>query len=353
MYANGLVETFFLTFATQLKTALIFSGDFLQANLVIMFDRLKKKWNVNGLQLTLILCTFAIGGSLTGYTARKLLGVLSIDQRWIWIIIYILLLTIIWPIAVYLISFPFGQSRFFTRYLKKIGKRFFGSHNPSTGKSATAIDTDQTSTVQNVSIPGKAEIPKKAQNHRLIAIFASGTGSNTQKIIDYFKNSRTVKIALIVCNKPGAGVLNIAKNENIPSLLIEKDRFFHGDAYIDELNRHNISFIVLAGFLWKIPPNLIMAFKGRIINIHPALLPSYGGKGMYGNRVHEAVIAAKEKESGISIHYVDEIYDHGATIFQATCPVLETDTADSLAQRIHQLEHEHYPKVIDELMNRK
>jgi formyltetrahydrofolate-dependent phosphoribosylglycinamide formyltransferase len=325
----------------------------LQANRIIMLDRLKKKWNVNGLQLTLILCTFAIGGSLTGYTARKLLGVLSVEQRWLWIIIYILFLTMIWPIAVYLISFPFGQSRFFTRYLKKIGKRFFGSHNPGTEKPDNSFDANQDSRSKDVPISTKPEISKKAENPRLIAIFASGTGSNAQKIIDFFRNSKTVKIALIVCNKPGAGVLNIAKNENIPSLLIEKERFFQADAYINELNRHNISFIVLAGFLWKIPPNLIMAFKGKIINIHPALLPSYGGKGMYGNRVHEAVIAAKEKESGISIHYVDEIYDHGTTIFQATCPVLETDTADSLAQRIHQLEHEHYPKVIDELMNRK
>lgn len=318
-----------------------------------MFDRLKKKWKVNGIQLTLILSTFAIGGSLTGYTARKILGLAGIEPSWLWIIIYILLLTIIWPIAVYVISFPFGQYRFFTLYLKKIGRRFFGPGNPASNKSNASFEADIASRGKNVPAFTKSEKAEKAQNHRLIAIFASGTGSNAQKIIDFFRNSKTVKIALIVCNKPGAGVLNIAKNENIPSLLIEKDRFFHGDAYIDDLNHHNISFIVLAGFLWKIPPNLIMAFKGRIINIHPALLPSYGGKGMYGKKVHEAVIAAKEKESGISIHYVDEIYDHGTTIFQATCPVLETDTADSLAQRIHQLEHEFYPKVINELMNRK
>jgi formyltetrahydrofolate-dependent phosphoribosylglycinamide formyltransferase len=313
-----------------------------------MFDRLKKKWKVNGIQLTLILCTFAIGGSLTGYTARKLLGVLSIEQRWLWIILYIIVLTIIWPVAVYLISFPFGQSAFFTRYLKKIGKRFFGSRNP-TNKSESAPGPIQSSNAE--SIPTTAP-PNSGQNSTpvSVAIFASGTGTNAQKIIDYFRNSQTIKIALIVCNKPGAGVLNIAKKENIPAILIEKDRFFHGDAYIDELNRHNISFIVLAGFLWKIPGNLIMAFKGKIINIHPALLPSYGGKGMYGNKVHEAVIMAREKESGISIHYVDEIYDHGDTIFQATCPVLENDTADTLAQRIHQLEHKYYPKVIAELL---
>jgi formyltetrahydrofolate-dependent phosphoribosylglycinamide formyltransferase len=314
-----------------------------------MFDRLKKKWKVNGLQLTLILCTFAIGGSLTGYTARKLLGLFTIEQRWLWIIVYIIVLTIIWPIAVYLISFPFGQSAFFTNYLKKIGKRFFGNRKPASEKPASSPVPDQNAKADSMSStnrPNSGQTP----NPRSIAIFASGTGSNAQKIIDYFRNSQTVKIALIVCNKPGAGVLNIAKNESIPSLLIEKDRFLSGDAYISELNRHNISFIVLAGFLWKLPPNLVMAFKGKIINIHPALLPSYGGKGMYGNRVHEAVIAAREKESGISIHYVDEIYDHGDTIFQATCPVLETDTAESLAQRIHELEHKYYPKVIAELI---
>jgi formyltetrahydrofolate-dependent phosphoribosylglycinamide formyltransferase len=315
-----------------------------------MFDRLKKKWNVNGPQLTLVLCTFAIGGSVTGYTARKLLGLVDIGQRWLWILIYIILLTLIWPVAVYLISFPFGQSAFFTRYLKKIGKRFFGSRksgskNPPTSNSKTGLESI------NAAKTANEEISKKSSNRGSIAIFASGTGSNTQKIIDFFRNSKTVNIALIVCNRPGAGVLNIAKNENIPSLLIEKDRFFNGDAYIDELKRHNVSLIVLAGFLWKIPPSLITAFRGKIINIHPALLPSFGGKGMYGNKVHEAVIASGKKESGISIHYVDEIYDHGTTIFQATCPVLETDTADSLAQRIHLLEHEHYPKVIAELMN--
>lgn len=316
-----------------------------------MFDRLKKKWNVNGLQLTLVLCTFAIGGSVTGYTARKLLGLVDIEQRGLWILIYIILLTLIWPVAVYLISFPFGQSSFFTRYLKKIGKRFFGRRKSGSKTPHTSFNSKTGLEGINAAKTANEEIFKKGSNRGSIAIFASGTGSNTQKIIDFFRNSKTVNIALIVCNKPGAGVLNIAKNENIPSLLIEKDRFFNGDAYIDELNRYNISLIVLAGFLWKIPPSLITAFRGRIINIHPALLPSFGGKGMYGNKVHEAVIAAGKKESGISIHYVDEIYDHGTTIFQATCPVLETDTADSLAQRIHLLEHEHYPKVIAELMN--
>ena len=141
-----------------------------------------------------------------------------------------------------------------------------------------------------------------------IAIFASGAGSNAKKIIEHFKHSAEIEVALVVCNKPGAGVLNIATSYHIPALLIEKEQFFRGDGYLGELLTHGVSFIVLAGFLWKIPPMLINAFPGRIINIHPALLPKYGGKGMYGSKVHEAVLAAGEKESGITIHYVDELY---------------------------------------------
>ncbi len=189
-----------------------------------------------------------------------------------------------------------------------------------------------------------------------VAIFASGAGSNAQKLIDYFRKHSQIKIALIVCNKPGAGVLTIAQKENIPSLLIEKEQFFRGNAYVDELKQHNVDFIVLAGFLWKVPVQLVKAYPQRIVNIHPALLPNYGGKGMYGRFVHEAVIAAKEPESGISIHYVDELYDHGQLIFQARCTIEAGDTPDSLAQKIHALEHEHYPliveKVIEDLQNR-
>lgn len=133
-------------------------------------------------------------------------------------------------------------------------------------------------------------------------------------------------------------------------MLIDKEKFFRGNAYTDELKNAGIDFIVLAGFLWKIPSALIKAFPQKIVNIHPALLPKYGGKGMYGQFVHQAVIDNNEKESGITIHYVDEQYDHGDTIFQATCPVLENDTPGSLAQRIHQLEHAHYPGVIEGLL---
>ena len=180
-----------------------------------------------------------------------------------------------------------------------------------------------------------------------LAIFASGTGSNTQKIIDYFRYHSAVSVSLIVSNQPNAGVLSIAAKEGIPTLLLEKERFFRGDGYVPELQKRHIGFIVLAGFLWKIPSSLIAAWPGTIINIHPALLPKYGGKGMYGSRVHEAVLANGEKESGITIHFVDELYDHGNIIFQASCPIVEEDTPETLAQKIHLLEHVHYPLVIE------
>ena len=184
-----------------------------------------------------------------------------------------------------------------------------------------------------------------------IAIFSSGTGSNAKKIIDHLESLKekgisTAIVSLIVCNKPEAGVLKIAKENNIPTLLIEKEKFFRGNAYIDELKAADIDFIVLAGFLWKIPVALIRGFHGKMINIHPALLPKYGGKGMYGNFVHEAVIANKEKESGITIHYVDEVYDHGQIILQATCLVEEDETPESLAKKVQVLEHRHFPTAV-------
>jgi phosphoribosylglycinamide formyltransferase 1 len=183
-----------------------------------------------------------------------------------------------------------------------------------------------------------------------IAIFASGAGSNAQKIIDHFRDSQSATIALIVCNKPGAGVLGIAEREHIPVLLIEKEVFFRGNGYADELKAADIDFIVLAGFLWKVPATLTAAYPNRIVNIHPALLPRYGGKGMYGMHVHEAIIAAGETESGITIHYVDNVYDNGAIIFQATCAIEPGDTPAMLAQKVHLLEHAHYPRVIEEVV---
>ncbi len=185
-----------------------------------------------------------------------------------------------------------------------------------------------------------------------IAIFASGAGSNAQKIIDHFRGNEKIKVALIVCNNPPAGVLQIAEREKVPSLLIERQRFVKGDAYLPELQAARIDFIVLAGFLWKIPTALIDAYPQQIVNIHPALLPKFGGKGMYGQNVHETVIAAGEKESGITIHYVDGHYDNGDIIFQAKCEVADDDTPHSLAQKIHLLEHQHFPVVIEETIGK-
>ncbi len=186
-----------------------------------------------------------------------------------------------------------------------------------------------------------------------IAIFASGTGTNAANIIQYFKNDASVQVSLVACNKPGAGVIAIAGENHIPLLMLEKERFFRGDAYVDELRQMKIGLVVLAGFLWKIPAGLIAAFPNRIINIHPALLPKFGGKGMYGSFVHEAVIAAGEKESGITIHLVDEQYDNGDTIFQAATPVLAEDTASTLAKRIHELEYRHFPAELRRYITEK
>lgn len=181
-----------------------------------------------------------------------------------------------------------------------------------------------------------------------IAIFASGLGSNAKNIIEHLndKSNSAVKVGLIVSNKPEAGVLNIAAKNNIPSIIIDKEKFFRGNAYVDELRDANIDFIVLAGFLWKIPSALIKAFHGKMINIHPALLPKYGGKGMYGRFVHEAILANKEKESGITIHYVDDVYDNGQIILQATCVVTDDDTPETLEKKVQVLEHRHFPAAV-------
>lgn len=183
-----------------------------------------------------------------------------------------------------------------------------------------------------------------------LAVFASGAGSNAEKLIRYFKASETAQVTLVVCNKPGAGVVSIAANEGVPVLLIEKERFFRGDAYLPFLQKEGIGFLALAGFLWKIPKALIDAYPKRIVNLHPALLPKFGGKGMYGQYVHEAVLNAGEVETGITIHYVDELYDNGDAIFQTACPVLPGDSPADIAGRIHALEHLHYPRVVEEVI---
>ncbi len=181
-----------------------------------------------------------------------------------------------------------------------------------------------------------------------LAIFASGAGSNARKIIEYFSGSEIAKVSLIVCNKPEAGVVNIAHEHKIPVLFIEKERFFRGDGYLPELLAAKIDLIILAGFLWKMPAAIINAYPAKILNIHPALLPKYGGKGMYGDRVHEAVLSSGDEESGITIHLVDEEYDNGQIIFQAFCGVSKDDTVGSLAKKIHALEHANYPWIIEQ-----
>jgi len=184
-----------------------------------------------------------------------------------------------------------------------------------------------------------------------IAIFASGNGTNAERIMEHFSTSSEVEIKLILTNKHKAGVLQRAQKYNVQSMIFSKDEFYHTDKVTTVLKDNDIDFVVLAGFLWLIPASILRAFPRHIINIHPALLPKYGGKGMYGHHVHYAVIANQEAQSGITIHYVNENYDEGNIIFQATCEVLNDDTADSLASRIHKLEHKHFPVVIDKLVN--
>ena len=183
-----------------------------------------------------------------------------------------------------------------------------------------------------------------------IAIFASGSGSNAENISNYFKDNSNVEISLILTNNPNAFVIERAKNLGIESLIFSKSQFLKTDEILTFLDKNDINLIVLAGFLLKIPENLIKRFPNKIINIHPALLPKYGGKGMYGDNVHKAVIENKETESGITIHYVNENYDEGKIIFQAKCQITATDDYSDLAKKIHELEYEHFPKTIDFLL---
>ena len=182
-----------------------------------------------------------------------------------------------------------------------------------------------------------------------IAIFASGNGTNAQRIVEYFQDSRTISVSLIITNNANAFVIKRAEQLNIPCHIFSKNDFINSNRVVELLNDYNISLIVLAGFLLLIPENLISNFRGRIINIHPALLPKYGGKGMYGDNVHKAVVQNNETETGITIHYVNEKYDEGEIIFQAKCSVLKTDSADDVAKKIHILEYEHFPKIIKDV----
>lgn len=289
-----------------------------------MISRLKKHWEVNTKEVILILCTFAITGTITAWLSKKTAEWLLLDKyEFAWWFSKIIILIFGYQIIILIVGFCLGMFPFFWKYEKKILKRFGLMHKDK-------------SLIKNTDMLSK----------KRIAIFASGAGSNAQKIIDHFRKSSLAEVVLIVCNNPNAGVLLIATNEKIPVILIEKKKFSE-TGYNEEIKKFGIDFIVLAGFLWKVPLPLINSFPKKIINLHPALLPDFGGKGMYGHAVHEAVIRTHKEESGITIHYVDEKYDNGTIIFQARCTVDKNDTAETLAQKIHILEHRFYPREIE------
>ena len=319
-------------------------------------NKLQQKWGVGQVQFWLIMTTFALGGSLSGYLNKQILNLVFLEKNAAYWLIYPLLLTILWPISVIFVSFLTGQFSFFKGYLGRIWGRLSGG--PST------MGANVQSTVASETL-GSGHSASTSPIH--VAIFASGAGSNAKKIIEYFENKTTnIKISLIVCNVPGAGVLDIAKSKGIPTLMINKAEFA-STGYVEGLHNADIHFIVLAGFLWKVPEVLVHAYQpgmkidstvvnGKvntargIINIHPALLPNYGGKGMYGSHVHEAVVAAGEKETGITIHWVDAHYDEGDIILQKKCSIDATDTPATVAQKIHVLEHQYFAPTIEELL---
>ncbi|MGL1885284.1 MAG: phosphoribosylglycinamide formyltransferase [Reichenbachiella sp.] len=181
-----------------------------------------------------------------------------------------------------------------------------------------------------------------------IAILASGSGTNAEQIVKHFAGHDEVEVSLILSNKKNAFVLERAKNLGVASGVFDRSQFYESEKVLDDLKKLGIEYIVLAGFLWLVPLYLIKGYSGKIINIHPALLPKYGGKGMYGSKVHEAVVANQEKESGITIHLVDEIYDNGEVLCQEKIEVTEEDTADAVAAKIHLKEYEYFPKTIEE-----
>lgn len=183
-----------------------------------------------------------------------------------------------------------------------------------------------------------------------LAVFASGNGSNAENIFEHFKGSDHVEVSLLLTNNPNALVIERAKRYNVPVAVFNRKGFYETEEITDMLLSHEVDLIVLAGFMWLVPPSLVKAFPNKIINIHPALLPKYGGKGMYGDFVHKAVVEAKESESGITIHFVNEHYDEGQIIFQERCTVSPDDTPETLAGKVHLLEHRFYPQVIENIL---
>jgi len=176
---------------------------------------------------------------------------------------------------------------------------------------------------------------------------ASGNGTNAQRLMEFFSSDTRIRVELLLCNNPSAFVLERTKRMNVPSIIFNRNDFYETRHILDILSVQGIDWIILAGFLWLIPDHILSCYHNRIINIHPALLPEYGGKGIYGMKVHETVIQNREKESGITIHYVNEHYDEGQIIFQERCPVFENDTPATLAARVHELEYRWYPEVVE------
>jgi phosphoribosylglycinamide formyltransferase-1 len=183
-----------------------------------------------------------------------------------------------------------------------------------------------------------------------IAIFASGSGTNAQQITEYLNSSGIARVVLILSNKPGAFVLERARNLGVPSVVFNRKDFYESDSVIEVLQDNQVDFIILAGFLWFVPENFLKAYPRRIINIHPALLPFHGGKGMYGDKVHQAVIQSGDKRTGITIHFVNDHYDEGEIIYQDSFEVLPEDTPESIAQKVHELEYRHFPRVVAEVV---
>ncbi len=186
-----------------------------------------------------------------------------------------------------------------------------------------------------------------------LAIFASGTGSNAKKIIEYFEGHPNIRPRLIVSNNASAPVLALAEPHGLGQLVLKRASFYGSEVLLEELKAHKITFVVLAGFLWLVPPYLVGAYKSRMVNIHPALLPKFGGQGMYGMNVHRAVKAAGEQETGMTVHLVNEAYDEGAVLFQASCPIAETDTPEDIARKVLALEHQYFAPAIESYLQNK
>jgi formyltetrahydrofolate-dependent phosphoribosylglycinamide formyltransferase len=288
-----------------------------------MLQKLQERWKVNSLNLLLILLTFALGGSTCARLAGFLLKLMLDERSLLWWVLYVTLITILWPICVLIISIPLGQFRFFKNYLQRIGKRLSGKK-------------------KNNSAPIN------------IVIFASGNGTNAVNLINYFKTNPGIAVKAIFCNNANANIVSKAASFSIPVVIIRESNLQENPEWLlEELKKINTAYIILAGFLKKIPSVVVGAYPGKIINIHPALLPKYGGKGMYGMHVHQAVIQNEEKESGITIHLVDEVYDNGEIIFQASCAVTSSETPETLAMKIRTLEHTHFPAVVHDFIEKQ